>query len=796
MKYLDQILKKFRRIKLVEFFKKYNKFPREYRLLFFFWFIFFIVIIRLFYLQVVQWEYYSKLLYSQHMTKSLLRANRWNIYLTDKSWNQMQLTENVDLYNVFVDPKFVKNKPKLISLLTPIIYKHFCEINWLNIPSKEDCIRNIEDFADTKILPEENKIFYSSWDENNVVLSLEDFDQQKEDAINNFSSWTALSMISQRLDQTIKNWIRDKNYFGFFDNDKLLDDLKTLNKEYIYIASNYIYFIPSKVSDSNEAAKIISHLFKQYWYNYSVDDIKVDLMPQEIRYIKLVSEMNSQLAKEVKDLKKQYYDEKIKWIPLLHWVWLEQEERRFYPYWTFLSHVLWYVDKSWKAFYGIEQYFDSMLKWKDWKMLWLSVPWIWEIGSNSIEIEQPLDWYDVYLTIDPSIQKETEKLTKLYYTEFRPDNIAVLVLDPNSWKVVADVSYPNFDPNQYENEYKVRPLRYEDRYLIDQDDYVDFPILILDGDKLRVASYDDRKNPSLTKYIFKNYVWPQIFLDKNISSPYEPWSIFKAFTLAIWIDSDEISLYDFYQDDMRIVVWPYSISNVHTQCKGRNTFLNALEWSCNVGMVRIAQKIQRYVYYSYIQRIWFWQKTWIELAWEESWEVSGLQKFSLARFFNNAFWQWLLVTPIQIAVWYSALVNWWYLIKPTIIDKLYDKNTWEFITFDKKIVNRIFKQKTSDDVKEALFQVMDSWDLNSLSIQDYTLWWKTGTSQIAFKWEYQQWNWWINGSFVWMVSRDNLKYVIAIQVRRPRTCAWWVCTAWRVFKDLAKFLIEYDGIKK
>ena len=38
------------------------------------------------------------------------------------------------------------------------------------------------------------------------------------------------------------------------------------------------------------------------------------------------------------------------------------------------------------------------------------------------------------------------------------------------------------------------------------------------------------------------------YLDLAISSPYEPGSIFKSFTAAIGIDTDEISLSDTYDD--------------------------------------------------------------------------------------------------------------------------------------------------------------------------------------------------------------------------------------------------------
>lgn len=53
---------------------------------------------------------------------------------------------------------------------------------------------------------------------------------------------------------------------------------------------------------------------------------------------------------------------------------------------------------------------------------------------------------------------------------------------------------------------------------------------------------------SLEKYIAKNTYGSRVFVDKNISSPYEPGSIFKPFTVGAAYDVDEVRLYDFYND--------------------------------------------------------------------------------------------------------------------------------------------------------------------------------------------------------------------------------------------------------
>jgi cell division protein FtsI/penicillin-binding protein 2 len=55
---------------------------------------------------------------------------------------------------------------------------------------------------------------------------------------------------------------------------------------------------------------------------------------------------------------------------------------------------------------------------------------------------------------------------------------------------------------------------------------------------------------------------------------------------------------------------------------------------------------------------------------------------------------------------------------------------------------------------------------------------------------------WTNGSFVGVITKDDPKYVIVIQVRRPRENIWGGATAGKIFGDLAKFILSYSLIEK
>jgi len=116
------------------------------------------------------------------------------------------------------------------------------------------------------------------------------------------------------------------------------------------------------------------------------------------------------------------------------------------------------VDKNGVASYGIEQYFDSILRGKDGKIVGRASAWMGPVGANDFEIEEMIDGNDVYLTVDVGIQKEVESIINPYYDSLKADSISVLVYDPMSGQIIASANYPSYNPNNYNDAFQVKPL--------------------------------------------------------------------------------------------------------------------------------------------------------------------------------------------------------------------------------------------------------------------------------------------------------------------------------------------------
>ncbi len=787
---------------------------QETDLLVFFGFLFFVIFVRILFLQVGQASAYQERLVDQHYTKSSLKAERGDIYVTDKSGEKIQLTNNIDLYTLFVDPKFIVDKDAFIDDIAPIIYDHLCVFYELEEPTKRECLEHLEAFTKKTILPQQKYVFYTSWS-NNTEFNIQEenalYQQELQEVTETATSEWILEHIVDRLYETIKIWIKDQNYLGnFAEYPEILEELEALDLAYIDIIDNaFIYVIPGKVSDKNAASLLLARIIAKHTEQVEDDNVISSdylrtsvLVPRENRYVRLVAGLNASLINRVTTLKQQYYDERVEAkketeFPRFHGVWLEKSQRRYYPFDSFMSHLVGYVDNKSDSYYGVEEYHDELLAGKDGKIVGLATPWIGQVGSNNIVVEKPKDGSDVYLTIDPIIQKELESLVQRYFGYYNADSIAVTLLDPHTGKVKSMINYPTFNPNDYSQEYKLKPLTSGQRYLIDDDTRVDTPIYKLSWDVVSIATSEERLDLSLPKYYFENQIWPQVFVNKNISYPYEPGSVFKTLALWIGVDSDAFSMYDIYNDPGSVKVGQYTIANIESRCTGNHTFLHALAFSCNVWMVRMAQSMQKYVFYSYLEKLGFGRLSGIELANEQAWTLPDFNTVSKARFFNNTYGQGILTTPLQMAAAYASLVNGGRYISPTIVENIYDQQKERYLELASKNKQKVFTSTTSDDMKKALVNVVTHGGLaDEVYMPGYSLWGKTGTSEIAYQGVYRKGEGRTNTSFVGIVTASDVNYVAAIQVRRPRSSQRWLDTAGRLFYQIAEFLLAYDQIEQ
>lgn len=189
---------------------------------------------------------------------------------------------------------------------------------------------------------------------------------------------------------------------------------------------------------------------------------------------------------------------------MLHGVGTESYIKRYYPYGKFMSHILGYISSNGTATYGVEEYFDTLLKGVDGHIEGAASSMIGQLGANDVTIKNAENGYDIYLTIDPVIQTQAEKVIGKYRDNFRADSVSILVYDPFSGQVLASANAPDYDPNHYNDIYRLKPLHPDQAPLVDNITFLDFPIYIQTGGETRLATRFERQDPTLPKFVANN----------------------------------------------------------------------------------------------------------------------------------------------------------------------------------------------------------------------------------------------------------------------------------------------------
>jgi cell division protein FtsI/penicillin-binding protein 2 len=524
-----------------------------------FCFLLFLIVAKLFSLQILQGDHYSSVLLDQHYSQSTLDAKRGNVFVIDRSQKKMQLTQNIMVYNLFVDPNFLPDKQRFIQDFWPLLYEHFCVLNGMKTPTAIECIRNIESFIGQALLPDRSVKFYGSEQISGYVgsgVTQYELDQEHEEKvqeiITNFTKEKAMQLMTASLDEKIYIGIKKRNYLWTVTDSSVISLFTWSQWEFLSLENgNTVYINPALIKNTTKTKELLATTAQKYGLDRTSYQIQRACTPQKLNYVKLATWLHGSLAGRMKKLKEVWLwvdakgrektlsmvqkdsngKEKKIALPLYHGVGFEESHQRYYPYGNFMSHLIGYLDEQGKGHYGVEEFFQQQLAGKAGKIIGLSSSKIGQIWSNDIDVEDAKNGNDIVLTIDPVIQKEVEAMAQKATTEFNADGIAVTIIDPYTAKIKAMVSTPTFNPNEFKKVLKIKPVTTAEAWYVDNDDRLEYPIFSMSGNNLLPVTTSQRKDPSIQKFMFSNGFWFLSYLNRNIAFPYEPGSIFKPITL-------------------------------------------------------------------------------------------------------------------------------------------------------------------------------------------------------------------------------------------------------------------------
>ncbi|MBR5389445.1 penicillin-binding protein 2 [Candidatus Saccharibacteria bacterium] len=438
-------------------------------------------------------------------------------------------------------------------------------------------------------------------------------------------------------------------------------------------------------------------------------------------------------------------------------VWLTATTKRVYPEGTLAARLLGFVNEDGEGQYGVEGSLDEELAGKDGMLKTVAdVNHVaLSIGNDNIKIPAE-DGKNVVLSVDRNIQANVERILAQKMAEFGKDQASALVMNPRNGTVLAMVNLPAYDPANYGN---------------------------VDG--------------------------AEVYVNRVTSDPYEPASVCKGFTFATGIDLGAINAQTTFYNNGYEMVDGWMIKNStygQANLLGTRTIQEAFNWSLNTGSMyalraiggdetQITEKGRKILYDYFVNHFGLGQETGIELF-----EAKGLINDPVegdgrdSMYANMTFGQNLMVTMIQVASGYSALINGGEYYAPTIVKGYMENGT---LVEKEPIgpVRRAVKEETSAQMREMLWGTRSSQRLYGIDRDGYYIGGKTGTAQVIRNGAYSMDEW--VATYIGFGGRtgEMPEYLAMVRIWKDGETTGAEQYAMPVFNDISNYLIDYLKIK-
>lgn len=339
--------------------------------------------------------------------------------------------------------------------------------------------------------------------------------------------------------------------------------------------------------------------------------------------------------------------------------------------------------------FGIEAAFNDLLSGTDGEVTFERNARGFPIPGTVKYVREPVNGQNIYTTLDSRLQSFLETAITNVYNETRPENITVTLMQANTGEILAMSQRPSMNLSTGEAP--------------------------------------------------ENMIWRNIPVEDN----FEPGSTMKVFTTAASINQGQFNPNEVYQAG-RIEVWDTEIHDHDWTRNGYHplTFLEALEWSSNVGMVILQQRLGSAVMHEYQRAFGFGGAVNSGLPNDNATSAGSLPSIgNPVDMAMSSFGQGISVTGMQMMRGFTAIANNGIMLQPQYISKIIDPNEHSVKVQETEVLGQPIKASTAQQVLRDMIGVgtnpqwgtayiRDRGPIFSVPGTDITLALKTGTAQI------------------------------------------------------------------
>lgn len=460
---------------------------------------------------------------------------------------------------------------------------------------------------------------------------------------------------------------------------------------------------------------------------------------KRVEKVSSIERVKTNVAKETGDAIRAYGLSGVK---------VDEDYKRYYPYGTLASKVLGFTGADNQGILGLEVKYDEYLQGTNGKILTLT-------DARGIEIEnagesrlEPVNGYDLCLSLDYNIQMYCEQAAKKVCTKKSADSVSVIVMNPQNGELMAMVNYPEFDLND--------------------------PFTLV-GDTGESVSAEEKQN-------LLNKMWR----NQCISDTYEPGSTFKIITAAAALEEGVVKLDDAFFCPGYKIVEDRRIRCARTTGHGAETFETGIMNSCNPVFMELGERLGAENFAGYFKQFGLLSKTNIDLPGEAGTIMHKTENIGPVELATISFGQSFQITPIQLVTTVSSIINGGTRVTPHFGVSVQDADGNTVKTFSYETHENICTAETSETMRYLLEKVVSEGTGKNAKIEGFSIGGKTATSQTLPRSDHKY-----ISSFLGFAPADNPQVLVLVVINNPQGIYYGGTIAAPVAKEIFENILPY-----
>lgn len=433
---------------------------------------------------------------------------------------------------------------------------------------------------------------------------------------------------------------------------------------------------------------------------------------------------------------------------------VDEDYKRYYPFDDLASRVLGFTGGDNQGIIGLEVKYEDYLKGTNGTILTVTDARGVELDTVAEDRIEPVAGETLQVSLDYNIQTYCQQAAENVLEEKQAEAVSILLMDPRNGEIYAMVNVPEFDLND----------PYE---------------LNTGGD---AASLSDEELQEQLNQMWRN---------RCINDTYEPGSTFKIITASACLEEGVVSLDDTFVCPGYRIVEDRKIRCHKVGGHGQETFVQGIQNSCNPVFMDIGLRLGSDRFYDYFEKFGLLKLTNVDLPGEAGTIMHRKEDIGTVELATMTFGQSFQVTPVQMAVTVSSIINGGIRVTPHVGTAVLDENGNMIEEFEYEVEKDIVSEKTSETMRMLLESVVSEGSGKNAYIEGYSIGGKTATSQTLPR----SANKYIS-SFIGFAPADDPQILGIVIIHDPQGVYYGGTIAAPVLRDIYDNVLPYLGIEK